>query len=141
MAYQTYQGGCFCGALRYEIRGEPTGTMICHCRTCRRLTVGLVVAWLSVPASKFRVTKGSPTRFNSSGHIERSFCCNCGTHICYTNKHDESEVNEIEVATCSLDNPDAFPPTHHSWLDHDLDWVKFGDDLPTFRRSRYEGAA
>jgi len=42
----------------------------------------------------------------------------------------------IDVTTCSLDNPDAFRPTHHSWLRHDLKWVKFGDDPPTFAQSR-----
>jgi hypothetical protein len=43
----------------------------------------------------------------------------------------------VDVTTCSLDAPWAFPPTHHSWLSDDIGWVKFGDGLPTFQRSRF----
>jgi hypothetical protein len=27
-------------------------------------------------------------------------------------------------------------PTHHSWLSHDIGWVRFGDGLPAFPQSR-----
>jgi hypothetical protein len=131
---QSHQGGCICGALRYEFSGEPTGSMICHCRTCRRLTAGPVVAWLSVPATNFRFIQGSPQHYRSSTPIERSFCSACGTHVSYTNAND---AQEVEVATCTLDDPNAFPPTHHSWLSHDVSWLRFGDGLPAFQRSRY----
>lgn len=42
----------------------------------------------------------------------------------------------LDITACSLDDPNAFPPTHHSWLSHDLGWVRFGDGLPTFPQSR-----
>ena len=37
-------GGCACGAVRYEATGRPSNTMVCHCRTCRRVTGAPVVA-------------------------------------------------------------------------------------------------
>jgi hypothetical protein len=42
------------------------------------------------------------------------------------------------VTTCSLDDPNAFPPTHHSWLAHDLQRLRFGDGLPASRESRMD---
>ena len=45
----------------------------------------------------------------------------------------------IDVTTASLDDPDAFPPTHHSWLSHHIAWIKFSDGLPTFQNSRDDG--
>jgi len=36
-------------------------------------------------------------------------------------------------------DPEQFPPTHHSWLSDDLEWLRFGDGLPTFQQSRSGG--
>ena len=127
------QGGCHCGAVRYAIVGEPDGSMVCHCRTCRGISGAPVLAWVSVEAGAFRITKGEPARYASSAGVAREFCSACGTQLTYA-RADSPE--EIDVTTCSLDDPDAFPPTHHSWLSHNVTWVKFGDGLPSFPKSR-----
>ena len=31
-------GGCQCGAVRYELSGEPLPLVICHCRECQKQT-------------------------------------------------------------------------------------------------------
>jgi hypothetical protein len=131
------EGGCFCGAIRYRISGEPSSSMICHCRTCRRLSAAPALAWLTVAAHDFRITNGEPSTFRSSPPVLRSFCSRCGTHISYVH---ESEQQYVDVSTCSLDDPTAYPPTHHSWLEHDVAWVKFGDGLPTYPKSRHDSA-
>lgn len=131
------EGGCFCGALRYRLAEKPSASMVCHCNTCRRLFAAPVVAWLTVASEHFAFTQGSPSEFSTSPPAKRWFCQTCGTHVAYTR---EDWPGQVEVATCSLDDAAAFAPTHHSWLDHDLDWVIFGDGLPTFQGSRH-GAA
>lgn len=128
------EGGCFCGAVRYQVKGTPVGTMICHCNTCRRLFAAPTVVWLSVAKDAFTFTRGAPATFSTSPPVKRWFCQTCGTQIAYV--HND-EPNYVEVATCSLDNPSSFPPTHRSWLSHDLDWAANSDALPAFQRSRY----
>ncbi|MFT4195137.1 GFA family protein [Ottowia sp.] len=128
------EGGCFCGALRYRLTAPPVGSMVCHCATCRRLFAAPVVAWLSVASGGFAFTRGTPATFSTSAPVTRWFCPACGTHVAYVHA---GEPGCVEVATCSLDEPSAFPPTHHSWLSHDLPWVRFGDGLPTFGGSRH----
>lgn len=130
---QIQNGGCLCGAVRYQISGEVMGSMVCHCATCRKASGGPVTAWLSVANDRFSIT-GDTTAFTSSPHVTRRFCTRCGTGLTYEHAH---EPDEVGVTTCSLDLPNTFPPTHRSWLIHDLGWVKFGDDLPTFAQSRY----
>ena len=127
------EGGCACGAIRYAVEGEPTNTMVCHCRTCRRVAGAPVVAWVTFPQARFRILKGDPASFHSTAPVTRTFCRDCGTPIAY--RHADS-AGTLDVTTCSLDDPDAFPPTHHSWLAHDLAWVRFGDGLPTFAEFR-----
>jgi hypothetical protein len=130
---KSIQGGCHCGAVRYALSKKPEGSMICHCRTCRGITGAPVVAWISVDGGAFEITKGKPKTYASSDNVLRQFCGRCGTQITYA-RRDEADF--IDVTTASLDDPNAFPPTHHSWLKHDLEWIKFGDGLPTFNKSR-----
>ena len=127
------QGGCTCGAIRYRAGGAPTNSMICHCRTCRRVAAAPVVAWLTFPRSGFEIARGRPARFQSSEPVVRTFCNVCGTQLTYAHR---DAPNTIDVTTCSLDDPNRFPPTHHSWLEHDLAWIRFGDGLPTFAQFR-----
>jgi hypothetical protein len=127
------EGGCFCGAIRYRAEGRPTNTMICHCESCRKVAAAPVVPWLTFSTSAFRFTKGKPKEFSSSEGVRRGFCGSCGTMLTYANaRHPDS----IDIATCSLEDPNAFPPTHHSWLVDDLKWVKFGDGLPSYPEFR-----
>ena len=126
-------GGCFCGAIRYRADVVPANTMLCHCRSCRKVTGAPVVGWLTFPLENFRFTRGEPDEFASSPPVQRTFCRQCGTPLTY---RSDVEPATLDVTTGTLDDPDAFPPTHHSWLSHDVGWVRFGDGLPAFQQSR-----
>jgi len=121
------EGGCLCGAIRYHVHGQPTHSMICHCRTCRKAAGSPVVAWLTFPRDRFSFVRGVPAEFRSSPSVVRTFCPACGTPLTYV--HAERPA-EVDVTTCTLDNTDAFPPTHHSWVSHDPGWLRFNDGLP-----------
>lgn len=130
---QVHEGGCLCGAIRYRVSGQPTNSMVCHCQTCRRAAASPVVAWVTFPVARFEFNKGAPATFRSSEFVRRAFCPGCGAALTYENSESPQT---IDITTCSLDDPQAFPPTHHSWLSHDLAWVKFGDGLPAFQEWR-----
>jgi hypothetical protein len=97
-----------------------------------------VVAWVTFPSAQFQLLQGQLTAFHSSQPVRRTFCATCGTPLTY--EHADS-AGFVDVTTCSLDNPESFPPTHHSWLSHDLAWVRFGDGLPSFEEWRQDPAA
>jgi hypothetical protein len=127
------EGGCHCGAIRYALAAKPSASMICHCRTCRGVSGAPVLAWISVARDDFAISVGHPKEYVSSDGVLRQFCSRCGTQLTYARTDN---ADEIDVTTASLDDPNAFPPTHHSWLKHDLDWIEFGDGLPTYKKSR-----
>ncbi len=81
---KSIEGGCHCGTIRYALSAPPQASMICHCRSCQRITGAPVVAWLTVTADALAITKGEPARYASSPKIDRRFCAACGTHIAYT---------------------------------------------------------
>ena len=68
--------------------------------------------------------------------VRRTCCPACGTPLTY---ETEKWPGEIDVTTCSLDEPEAFAPTHHSWTSHDLAWLPPSSTLPAFSQSRPSG--
>ena len=127
------EGGCACGAIRYRVEGRPSNSMVCHCQTCRRVSASPVVAWVTFERAGFAILKGQPLEYASSPPVRRTFCATCGTPLTYQH-HDHAA--SIDITTCSLDDPSVFPPTHHSWLSHDIAWLRFADGLPTYQEWR-----
>ena len=92
-----------------------------------------MLPFVTFPSDRFELTRGKPVDFHSSPMVTRSFCGGCGTPLTY--RHQE-HADEIDVMTCSLDNPEAFPPSHHIWLSHKLAWIELRDDLPAYESTR-----
>jgi hypothetical protein len=130
------QGGCFCGAVRYRAISAPIASSICHCQSCRRVSGAPLVPWVTFAREDFKITGGETTSLQSSQDVERTFCSKCGTPLSY---RSTAFPDEIDVTTCSLDDPNAHPPTHHSWTSHDLRWLKAADGLPRYARSKQHG--
>ncbi|TAU82645.1 GFA family protein [Rhizobium leguminosarum] len=97
-------GGCLCGAVRYEVRGEPYQSGLCHCKTCRKIT-----------GSAFSATANRQRRqFQMSGEIStfdrRSFCPACGSRLFFL--LDDG----VEVFLGTLDEaPYAISPMVEVW--------------------------
>jgi len=131
MSGDPHEGGCFCGRVRYRVTGEPLGSAVCHCVSCRRTSGAQSVAWLTFPHRKFSFVHGEPADYRSSDEVSRTFCQGCGTSLTY--RHDE-DPDSIDVTTASLDRPEEFPPTRHIWLEDRLAWDVANDDLPRFEQ-------
>ncbi|HUP25581.1 MAG TPA: GFA family protein [Thermoanaerobaculia bacterium] len=127
------EGGCLCGAVRYRISGPASDPTLCHCATCRRAAGSPVVAWVTVPRSGFALAAGQPVTYRSSSEVVRTFCGVCGTPLTY--QHAKLP-GEIDVTTCSLDEPEAHPPHDQVWTSHRLGWMARAGELPAFARRR-----
>jgi hypothetical protein len=126
-------GGCFCGAVRFEI-GEIFDAGYCYCSICRRFSGAPLVVWTNAaPARAFEITAGEPKCFASSDHWVRYFCSTCGCPVygCHpTPPADGSDL--VCIFTTSLDQPDAIRPTAHIWCGSGLPYFHVADDLPRF---------
>lgn len=94
------------------------------------------MAWFSVERSTYRVTQGTPARYQSSPQVTRSFCGQCGTQLTYQNNELEGD---LDVTICSLDDPGALAPADHTFTDYRLDWDRADDGLPHYRQLRVDG--
>ena len=109
---------------------------ICHCRSCRKAASAPTLPFATFPADRFALTQGEPVEFRSSPRVTRGFCGRCGSPLTYRN-HDKPGV--LDIMTCSLDGPDAFPPTFHCWISHRPAWDHIADGLPAYRTTRAAG--
>jgi hypothetical protein len=124
-------GGCFCGRVRYQADGPPLGPTLCHCVDCRKVAGAPMVAWFSVRPDGFRITAGEPVAFASSAGVTRQFCGHCGTPLTFRSR---ATPDEIDITTCSLDDPELVPPADHTWTQQRLSWVEPGDRRPRYAR-------
>jgi hypothetical protein len=126
------EGGCQCGAVRYQVEGTPQHAVLCHCADCRKSAGAPVVAWAAYAENEFRVTAGDATTFNSSGAAMRSFCPTCGTGLYYRNAEALPGIVDIQVAT--LDDPDAVSIFGHIQTAERIGWMENAHELPQFER-------
>ena len=128
----THQGGCHCGAVRYEVSGDPQHVALCHCSDCRKSSGAPMVAWAAFTEEQFKLIEGDPVTFNSSGSAMRSFCPKCGSGLYYRNAEFLPGIVDIQSAT--LDDPDALPPGAHIQTAERLGWMNSAHSLPEFER-------
>ncbi|QJE03520.1 GFA family protein [Massilia forsythiae] len=130
------RGGCACGAVRYEAAAAPFHRTLCHCADCRRAAGAPAVAWFSVPAAALAWVRGAPRRHRSSAAVERAFCGRCGTQLTY--RHDDIP-GEVDITTCSLDDPEQAAPQDHTFAARRLRWLRVDDGLPVYPATRAAG--
>ena len=125
-------GGCHCGAIRYEVSGEPFHHSLCHCRDCQLCAGAPMVGWTMYPHDALKVTQGSPVTYASSENGRRQFCGQCGTGLFYINEQMLPGIVDVQSAT--YDNPDAVPAGAHIQTAERIGWMEAAHTLPVFER-------
>lgn len=125
------EGGCHCGSVRYAICAVPRRHSICCCADCRRASGAPMVGWAVVPECSLTVF-GDVASYNSSGDVWREFCPRCGTGLFY--RSQTLFPGEVDVRSCTFDNPDAFPPSEVIQTDDGPSWLATVATLPHHRR-------
>lgn len=106
------RGGCSCGAVRFELRGEPEVVGICHCLECRKATGAVAMAYAKWPRSAFSSTG------EAREHVGRSFCPLCGSRLFHL--HPTS----VGVIIGALDDaPSDLVPTQEIWVKRREPWL------------------
>ncbi|HTU11638.1 MAG TPA: GFA family protein [Allosphingosinicella sp.] len=124
-------GGCHCGAITYEVEGQPVYHALCHCTDCRRQTGAPMVSW-ALFANDALTVSGEPNVYASSDNARRHFCGACGSGLFYTNEIMFPGMTDICSAT--LDDPDTLPVQLHVQTAERIAWMKNAHELPQFER-------
>lgn len=124
------EGGCYCGAVRYEALGKPDYVAYCHCDDCRKSTGAPVVTYSVYPENQVRFVNGKRKVFEPEPGIHRTFCSDCGTPLSYESEWDDQIVIGVFIGT--LDDPSAFPPEKHVFDLDRISWFDVSDHLPRY---------
>lgn len=125
-------GGCMCGAVRYEVSGEPFAVTHCHCLSCRKHNGGPVVTLAGFTKDQVEFSGHKRGVYESSPGVGRAFCSQCGTPLTWEGDGGEEFGDLIEIHLCTFDEPEALVPNGHAFYPERLSWFDIADDLPRF---------
>jgi hypothetical protein len=103
-----YTGGCLCGALRYEARGQPLYMGHCYCADCRKASGSGFIPFMAFAAAD--LTFSAPTRtfvcVSARGSdAVRNTCPTCASLV-FGGPVGETDSHTIYAG--SLDDPSLF---------------------------------
>ena len=127
-----FEGGCYCGSVRYRAEGEPVLEGQCHCRECQYITGGEPNTFIALPANALTYTKGEPAAFKRAdleNGVTRRFCRTCGTAI-----GTEIPGGLVAIKVGTMDDPKAFFPKVAIFTVDQQPFHLIPDGLPTFER-------
>ncbi len=127
--FEPMEGGCLCGAVRYEVTEAPVDVYYCHCRICQRSAGSPVNVTARLPRAGFRLLRGELKFYSHIALGERGFCPNCGSGLCYR-PLDKSWLDWIWVKVASLDEPERIRPQRHVGIESQMPWFEVHDELP-----------
>lgn len=129
-----FEGGCYCGAIRYKAVGEPAFRGQCHCRECQYIAGGGPNLVLGMPEVGFAYTQGSPKAFRRSdldNPVSREFCAECGTHL--VSRAPGMPLALLKVG--SMDDPGLFEAPQMAIYTIDMQpFHQLPEGVPSFER-------
>jgi len=129
-----YTGGCACGAIRYEVTGEPMVMNDCQCRQCQRDSGtghGSHLTFVGAPVK----TSGEVSHWEVVGEggtrKSRAFCPICGNPVYLT----FPDMPEVFVASAgSLDDPGRYKSQLVMWASAGHAWDHLDPAVPKFNK-------
>jgi hypothetical protein len=128
------QGGCLCGAVRYEIAAPLLSAGYCHCTHCQRRTGTGSSANGRVPQAGFRLLQGDDAlnAFKPPTGVPKLFCSRCGSAMF---SGDPFSDEEVAVRLGTLDRDPGIRPQYRQFLDSAVSW----ESIPSDDLTRYPG--
>jgi len=129
------EGGCACGAIRYELTGKPLIVHACHCRDCQRLSGSAFVVNLWMERKSVRASGAAPQSFRLKGGSGQAhdvfFCADCGTYL--WSRYHGAPGDSLLLRGGTLDTPEAVRPDVHIFTRSKVPWLELPKEARAFR--------
>ena len=122
-------GGCICGAVTYEITGEPRAFYHCHCKRCRKSSGTGHASNIILTPESVEWTSGEDLigRFKvpDAARFGTVFCTRCGSPL----PRIAPDQSYAVVPAGSLDTEAPIGPTARIMWDSRVEWSCADNDL------------
>jgi hypothetical protein len=127
-----YTGGCLCGELRYEAKGESLYAGLCYCADCQKASGSAFIPFMGFSSSAIRFS-GPTRKFTSKsakgGDAVRNSCPVCGSLV-FGGEVGKDESFTVYAGT--LDDPSSFHPAIAIFARSRPAWAVIPADLTIF---------
>ncbi len=130
------QGGCLCGAVRFELTAPPISAGYCHCSRCQRRTGtgSSISAFIDHTALRWlqgeSLIKGW---LPPEDGAEKCFCGECGAHL-FSRSRDGARVG---IRMAAFDDDPGVRPSSRQYVAYAAGWEQIPDDgLPRYEEGR-----
>lgn len=126
-----YQGGCLCGAIRFEITGPIRNIIYCHCSQCRKAQGSAFATNGIVTTEHFHFLSGEDklTGYESTPGQTKYFCKICGSPII---SKTISKSGQVRVRLGTIESDISERPEAHIFATSKANWEDICGDLPQY---------
>jgi hypothetical protein len=132
MTTTTLTGSCLCGAVKYEVSGEPVRFYHCHCQRCRKATGTGHATNLFLQPGTLRWLAGADQirtyKVPEALRFANAFCSVCGSRL--PRQRPDTDAVVIPAGTLDVDAP--IKPHAHIFNNSRAAWSCSGDELPVY---------
>lgn len=132
MSESTLKGSCLCGAVKYQVTGEPKRFYHCHCSRCRKATgTGHATNLFLQPATLTWLSGEEQIRAFKVPEAKRftnNFCTTCGGRL----PRQAQGTDVVMIPSGSLDDEVPIKPQARIFSGSGASWSCAGDGLPAY---------
>ena len=135
MSQTTLKGSCLCGAVKYEVSGEPKRFYHCHCSRCRKATGTGHASNIFVQPGMLKWISGEEQvrafKVPEAKRFTNNFCATCGSRL----PRQANDTDIVMIPAGSLDDEVSIRPQARIFSGSRANWSCDGDGLPIYPES------
>jgi hypothetical protein len=120
------EGGCVCGAVRYQLDGNPLTLYACHCTKCQTRSGSAFALNMIVLQADLTIVRGEPEAAESG---KRKRCSACGTGL-WSERRRIPGIVWLRAGT--LDDTRWLKPAAHVWTRSAQPWFSIPEGVRAF---------